>query len=180
MAKVLFSATMSLDGFMAGPGGDMSWFAEHLGPNPPVDDLVDRIGALLVGRRTFGGDDPYKGTPKEGKPFGGGWTGPQFVLTHQAPDTEVPDVTFVGDLEKGLAAAKAAAGDKYVNVLGAEVARQCLEAGEVDEIFVCIAPVLFGDGVRLFDHPGGSNVKLERLSISQVPHATNVRLRVVR
>jgi dihydrofolate reductase len=171
---------MSLDGLMAGPGGDMSWLAEHLGPNPPVDDLVGRIGALLVGKRTFGGDDPYKGTPKEGKPFGGGWTGPQFVLTHQAPDTEVPDVTFVGDLEKGLAAAKAAAGDKYVNVLGAEVARQCLEAGEVDEIFVCIAPVLFGDGVRLFDHPGGSNVKLERLSISQVPHATNLWLRVVR
>jgi dihydrofolate reductase len=92
----------------------------------------------------------------------------------------VPDVTFVGDLEKGLAAAKAAAGDKYVNVIGAEVARQCLAAGEIDEIFVCIAPVLLGDGVRLFDHPGGSNVKLERLSISQAPHATNLWLRVVR
>jgi dihydrofolate reductase len=180
MAKVLFSATMSLDGFMAGPGGDMSWLAKHLGPNPPVDDLVGKIGALLVGKRTFGGDDPYKGTSKEGKPFGGGWAGPQFVLTHHAPDTEVPDVTFVGDLEKGLAAAKAAAGDKYVNVLGAEVARQCLAAGEVDEIFVCIAPVLLGDGVRLFDYPGSSNVRLERLSISQAPHATNLWLRVVR
>ncbi len=52
MAKVLFSATMSLDGFIAGPGGDMSWLTEHLGPNPTVDDVIGKIGALLVGNRT--------------------------------------------------------------------------------------------------------------------------------
>jgi dihydrofolate reductase len=180
MAKMLYSATMSLDGFIAGPGGDMSWLTEHLGPNPTVDDLVGKIGALLVGNRTFRGDDPHKGTTNEGKPFGGGWTGPQFVLTHHAPDTPVPGVTFVGDLDSGVAAAKAAAGDKYVNVLGAEVARQCLDAGLLDEIFVCIAPVLLGDGVRLFDRPGGTNVKLERVSLSQAPGATNLWLRVIR
>src|SRR6266487_2710755 len=82
MGKVLYSVTMSLDGFIAGHGGDMSWLTEHLGPNPTVDEVVGKIGALLVGNRTFRGDDPYKGTTKEGKPFGGGWTGPQFVLTH--------------------------------------------------------------------------------------------------
>ena len=180
MGKMLYSATMSLDGFIAGPGGDMSWLTEHLGPNPTVDDLVGKIGALLVGNRTFRGDDPHKGTTNEGKPFGGGWTGPQFVLTHHAPDTPVPGVTFVGDLDSGVAAAKAAAGDKYVNVLGAEVARQCLDAGLLDEIFVCIAPVLLGDGVRLFDRPGGTNVKLERVSLSQAPGATNLWLRVIR
>src|SRR5919199_5450193 len=107
MSKVLYSATMSLDGFIAGPGGDMSWLTEFLGPNPVVDDLIPMIGALLVGRRTFGGDDPHKGTPSEGEPFGGGWSGPQFVLTHHAPDTPVPGITFVGDLESGLAAARA-------------------------------------------------------------------------
>ena len=96
MGKVLYSATMSLDGFITGPGGDMSWLTEHLGPNPTVDEVIGRIGALLVGNRTFRGDDPYKGTTKEGKPFGGGWSGPQFVLTHHAPDTPVPGVTFVG------------------------------------------------------------------------------------
>src|ERR1700733_5490172 len=112
MGKVLFSVTMSLDGFMAGPGGDMSWMTEYLAPNPAVDDIVSRIGALLGGRRTFGGDDPHRGTEKEGKPFGGGWEGPQFVLTHHAPDAPVPGVTFVGDLGRGLAAAKAAAGDR--------------------------------------------------------------------
>ena len=130
MGKLLYSATMSLDGFIAGPGGDMSWLAEHLGPNPAADHVIGKIGALLVGSRTFRGDDPYKGVEaKEGRPFSGGWDGPQFVLTRHAPDTPVPDVTFVGDLDSGVAAARAAAGDKYVNVLGASTARQCLDAG---------------------------------------------------
>ncbi len=92
----------------------------------------------------------------------------------------MPGVTFVGDLDSGIAAAKAAAGDKYVNVLGAEVARQCLDAGVLDEILVLIAPVLLGDGVRLFDRPGGTNVKLERLSLTHTPEATNIWLRVAR
>ncbi|WP_214367383.1 dihydrofolate reductase family protein [Pseudonocardia sp. H11422] len=179
MAKMLYSVTMSLDGFIAGPGGDMSWLTEHLGPNPTVDKLIGDIGALLVGNRTFRGDDPYKGdADREGKAFGGGWSGPQFVLTHHAPHTPVPGVTFVGDLDSGVAAAKAAAGDKYVNVLGADVARQCLDAGHLDEILVCIAPVLLGGGVRLFDRPGGTNVKLERLSLTHAPQATNLWLRV--
>jgi dihydrofolate reductase len=180
VSKLLYSAAMSLDGFIAGPGGDMSWLVPYLGPNPLVDELVPRIGALLIGNRTFRGDDPYKGTAQEGEPFGGGWSGPQFVLTHHAPATPVPGVTFVGDLASGIATAKAAAGGRYVNVLGAEVARQCLDAGELDEVLVCIAPVLLGDGVRLFDCPGGSNVKLELVSQSQAPLATNLWYRVVR
>lgn len=180
MAKMLYSATMSLDGFIAGPKGDMSWLTPYLGPNPAVTELIDRIGALLVGNRTFRGDDPHRGTSKEGKPFGGGWSGPQFVLTHHVPDAPVPGVTFVDDLERGVAAAKAAAGDTYVNVLGADVARQCLEAGLLDEIFVCVAPVLLGDGVRLFDRPGGATLKLERRSHTEAPPATNLWFRVLR
>jgi dihydrofolate reductase len=180
MAKLLYSATMSLDGFIAGPRGDMQWLTRHLGPNQMVDDLIDRIGSLLVGSSTFHGDDPYKDTPQEGEPFGGGWTGPQFVLTHNPPAAPVPDVTFLTDLDSAVAAATAAAGEKYVNVLGASTARQCLEAGVLDEVLVLIAPVLLGDGVRLFDHPGGSEVALERLSVTEVPHVTNLWYRVVR
>jgi dihydrofolate reductase len=180
MAKLLYSVTMSLDGFIAGHGGDMSWMTEFLGPNPVVGEVVSKIGALLVGNRSFRGDDPLKGQPGEGKAFGGGWDGPQFVLTHHAPATPVPDVTFVGDLETAVAAAKTAAGDAYVNIIGADVARQCLEIGEVDEILIMIAPVLLGDGVRLFDHPGGTKIKLERLSLSDAPLATNIWLRVVK
>ncbi|GAA1704033.1 dihydrofolate reductase family protein [Fodinicola feengrottensis] len=180
MAKLLYSVTMSLDGFIAGLGGDMSWLTEHIAPNPVVKDVVSKIGALLVGSRTFGGDDPHRGTAKEGKAFGGGWDGPQFVLTHHPPARPVPGVTFVGDLGSAIEAAKTAAGERYVNVMGASVARQCLAAGELDELLVIIAPVLLGDGVRLLDWPGGTNVKLERVGLTSAELATNLWMRVVK
>ena len=44
MAKVLYSASMSLDGFIAGPGGDMSWLADYLQPNPVLDELIPQVG----------------------------------------------------------------------------------------------------------------------------------------
>ncbi|MGW4942128.1 dihydrofolate reductase family protein [Actinoplanes sp. NPDC004185] len=166
MTKVLYSATMSLDGFIAGPGGDMSWLTEHLGgPNPVAADIVGKIGALLIGARTFRGDDPHRNTDKEGA-FEGAWTGPQFVLTHRPPSSPLPGITFVDDLTRGLIAAKAAAGDRYVNILGADVAAQCLAAGLLDEILVFIAPVLLGDGVRLFHRPGGTHVPLDQLTVA--------------
>ena len=67
MAKFLYSAAMSVDGFIAGPHGDMSWMTDHLGPNPVVDQLITKIGAILAGNRTLGGDDPYKGRDGEGE-----------------------------------------------------------------------------------------------------------------
>jgi hypothetical protein len=88
---------MSLDGFISGPGGDMAWMVDYLGPNPVVDQLIKQTGAILAGNRTFGGDDPYKGKPGEGEVFGGGWDGPQFVLTHRPPAEQVPGAMFVGD-----------------------------------------------------------------------------------
>lgn len=178
MAKLLYSVTMSLDGFIAGPGGDMSWLAPYLGgANPTADDLVGRIGSLLVGNRTFGGDDPNRGTDKEGA-FGGAWHGPVFVLTHRPPAEPIPDVTFVSDLADGIRLARAAAGDRYVNVLGADVARQALEAGELDEILVFVAPVLLGGGTPLFTRPGGPEVRLERIRQIEHPLATEMWFRV--
>src|ERR1700742_2274943 len=179
MSKLLYGVTMSLDGFIAGPGGDMSWMTEFLGPDPMVSDVITQVGSLLVGRRTFDGDDPHRGTDKAGKPFGGGWSGRQFVLTHRPPAEAIEDITFVGDLVEAVAGAKAAAGDKYVNVLGASVAEQCLDAGVLDEILVFIAPVLLGDGVRLFDRPGGTKIKLERVRQGESPHSTTIWLRVI-
>lgn len=81
MSKLLYSATMSLDGFIAGAGGDMSWLTEHLiaPSSPEIDELLANIRALLVGKRTFAGDDPNKGTDAEGA-FGGRWSGPSVVL----------------------------------------------------------------------------------------------------
>jgi dihydrofolate reductase len=179
MAKVLYSATMSLDGFIAGPGGDMSWLADYLGANPVAESLVEQIGALLIGRRTFEGDDPNRGTEKEGA-LEGAWHGPQFVVTHRPLVPPPPGITFVTDLESGIDAAAAAAGDKYVNILGAEIARQALTQGLVDEVLVFIAPVLLGDGTRLFDFPGGAKIGLERTAQSEAPLATGVWYRIAR
>ncbi|HYH61669.1 MAG TPA: dihydrofolate reductase family protein [Solirubrobacterales bacterium] len=164
MSKLLYSATMSLDGFIAGPGGDMSWLAEPLeGLDVDVDALMAQIGALLIGNTTYGGDDPNAGTDKEGA-FGGRWSGPSIVLTHDPdrPNAD-PDTTLVGDFDEAVVVAKKAAGGKYVNILGADVARQCIEAGELDEVLVFIAPILLGDGTRLFAHEGGTRVRLEPL-----------------
>jgi dihydrofolate reductase len=179
VGKVLYSATMSLDGYIAGPGGDMSWLTPYLGPNPEIDDLQRRIGALLIGARTFSGDDPNRGTDKEGA-FSGTWTGPSFVVTHHPPAVSVDRTEFFSDVETGLAAATAAAGDAYVNILGADIARQCLELGQLDEVLAIIAPVMLGDGTPLFHHPGGRSVRLERISATTGPLATNVWMRVVR
>ncbi len=179
MAKVLYSVTMSLDGYIAGPGGDMSWLTPYLGPNPTADALVGRIGALLVGNHTFGGDDPNAGTEQAGA-MSGAWHGPQFVLTHEPPEAVPPGLTFVTDLAGGLTAAKAAAGGKYVNILGADVARQALAAGLVDEVLAFVAPVLLGDGTRLFHQPGSPPVRLERLTQKEHPLAAELWFRVVR
>ena len=177
MGKLLYGATMSLDGFIAGPNDDVSWLSDFFGPDPVADELVANVGSCLIGARTFRGDDPNAGTDKAGA-FGGAWKGPQFVLTHTPPGEPVPDTTFVGDLATAIAESRAAAGDKYACIIGADVARQCLEAGELDEVLVFIAPILLGDGVRLFSHPGGADYRLERPRVHETPHATSLWYRV--
>lgn len=175
MAKLLYSVTMSLDGYIAGPGGDMSWLTPHLAPNPLIDEVIDRIGALLVGHNTFRGDDPHRGTDKEGKPFGGGWEGPQFVLTRDQSVSPPPgEVTLMHDLREAVDAARDAAGDRYVNVLGADVARQCLRAGLIDEILTLVAPVLLGGGTPLFSDAGGRQILLRRREVASPRHVTNL------
>jgi dihydrofolate reductase len=175
MAKLLYSATMSLDGFIAGPGGDMGWLSQFMGSeDKAVAALIPRIGSLLVGRRTYGGDDPNRGDEDKEGAFGGAWHGPQFVVTHDPPAEAPPDVQFDDDLAHAIAAAREAAGEKYVNVLGAEVARGCLELGALDEVLVLVAPILLGDGTRLFEHPGGAEVALERIGVEVEPVGTHL------
>jgi dihydrofolate reductase len=175
MGRVLWHATMSLDGYVAGPGDDMAWLADYRGPNPTADEVLTQVGALLIGRRTY-----QLARTAEGRPYGGAWTGPMFVLTDHPPKDPPAGFTFLGgDLDDAVATARAAAGDKYLVVLGATTARWCLQAGLVDEVLVHVAPVLLGDGVRFHVHPGGTNVKLERISLTESPQVTNIWLRVV-
>ncbi|GAA4870377.1 dihydrofolate reductase family protein [Actinomycetospora straminea] len=175
MPELIYSATASLDGFIAGPGGDMSWLTEHLGgENEAAERVLARTGAILVGRVTFGGDDPHRGTEKEGA-FEGAYDGPVVVLTHRPPDERPAGVEFATDLATAVERAKALAGDRDVNVLGADVAAQCLAAGLLDEVLMFFAPVLLGDGTPMFRQAGGTRVRLERL-----PGETEHWYRVVR
>ncbi len=181
-SKTLWHITMSLDGFVAGPRGDMSWllgngFAMDTGL---VDDVLSRIGALLIGHRTYHGGDAAQGAKAgEGAPYGGAWRGPQFVFTRDDPATAAPGFTFAGgDIAGAVTAAKDAAGGKYVAILGPATAMKVLDTGLLDEILVHVAPVLLGDGIRLFSQPGAKPVRLE--PVGGRPDITTLWLRTAR
>ena len=165
MGKLLWHTMMTLDGFIAGPNDDMSWMSGlDAGSRETVDEVLASTGALLVGRRTQDVED--RDQPGF---YGGAFRGPFFVLRHDPPP-EPPVVKGVTgrfldvDIAQAVAIAKKAAGDSDVVVLGANIARQCLENGLLDEIVVHVAPVLVGDGVRLFERVGGEAVKLDPTS----------------
>ena len=179
MSKVLWHITMSLDGFVAGPGDDMGWlFRSGFDPDPQfVLRTLDQIGAVLIGHRTYYGGDGGPGAQTEqGEPYGGAWHGPQFVYTRDDPGRAAPGFTFVSDLKHAVHLAKESAGDKYVALLGPGLAAKVLDAGLLDEILVHIAPVLLGDGKRLYEHPGAAGIQLE--PAGQTPQITNLWMRV--
>ena len=165
MSKVLWHTMMSLDGFIAGPNGDMRWMSGvDGGAGDTVDEVLRSTGALLVGRRTQDVED--RDQPGF---YGGAFRGPFFVLRHDPP-AEPPVVKGVTGrflnvgIEEATRIAKEAADGGDVVVLGANIARQCLEAGLLDEVIVHVAPVLLGDGVRLFERSGSEPVRLEWIS----------------
>jgi dihydrofolate reductase len=174
--------------------GLASWREPHGrtgGERNADDDLVregrESTGAVIMGRRMFsGGQGPWEDDPKAD-----GWWGdeppfhaPVFVLTHHGRET-VPkeggtSYNLVTDgIESALEQARAAAGDKDVLIAGgAEAAQQYLKAGLMDEIQLHVAPVLLGDGVRLFDGIGPDDAKLELADVVESPKVTHVRYRV--
>ncbi len=183
MAKVLLGMTMSLDGFI----NDRHGSVERLYPDlaalretEALQGLIATTGAVVMGRRAY--------DMAAGDFTGYEFQTPIFVLTHQAPETVAKGENdqlrfhFVTDgIERAVARAQAAAGAKVVAVIGgASTARQCLNAGLVDELQVAIRPVLFGAGVRLFEHLDAARIELERLTVTESPTATDLRFRVVK
>jgi dihydrofolate reductase len=169
---------MSLDGFIAGPGDSMDWVFESDGPNPAVDDVIRITGAILAGRRSYDVGERDTGKPS-GEAFGGAWTGPEFVLTHRPPEQDQSGKVFLsGDIRKAVSTALSAAGGKNLIIIGADAARQCIEHGLIDELFVIIAPIMLGDGVRLYEAAGGRRVDLEPIATERVGQVSNLRFRV--
>jgi len=196
MTKVVASITTSVDGYITGPedgpgkglgeGGERlhywvfggPWSYDSPGRGQPdgqdkawLEEAVDANGAVIAGRATYeaaghwGGQNP--------------WDVPVFVVTHR-PEEQPPDGEFIfaGSLAEAIDRATEAAGGKQVFVMGgADLIRQALTAGLVDELTIIIAPVTLGAGKRLFDGFGES-LELEHLGVRQSPFATFIDYRV--
>ena len=181
--KVVVNRAMSLDGFIAGPGDAQDWIFDFMANDAPWQkEAAAATGAMLIGRRTVevgerveASSDRGTESRGEGYPF----YGPMFVLTHRPPDPPDPDVTYLtGDIGEAVATALKAAGGKNLQILGADVAGQCLQRGLVDEILVNVLPVLLGDGIRFFSAPGLARIDLEPVSSTQAGAVTILRFRV--
>jgi len=162
--KVLWHMMMSLDGFIAGPNHSMDWLSGVSVRPGLVEELAASVGAILAGRRGY--DAGYTETVDTARlPYGGAFQGPIFVLTHHPQDAPAdPDVTFLDcDIDQAVETGLAAAGGKNLEIFGADIARQCVNRGLVDEFYVHLAPVMLGDGIRLFDCPGIQPVRWERI-----------------
>jgi dihydrofolate reductase len=176
---VQIQASVSLDGFMAGPDDDMDWVFEHVAAGEGAIDVMAATGAILAGRRTYDVGRRSRRT-ETSEPYGGGWSGPQFVLTHRPPDDD-SGVTFLsGDVSKAVHVGRAASGGKNLALFGGDVGAQCLARGLVDEILVFVIPVLLGAGIPLFRDGTGSGIHLEQLESATMGSATRLRYRVVR
>ena len=196
MGKVSAGATTSIDGFIAGPGETgfdllFQWYSSgdvEIPTNiePPVRvseasaavirELWGRTGALLVGRYLFdmmngwGGRHPMDVTT--------------VVLTHRLPEDRPAEdenyVFVIEGIEAAVARAKEIAGDRDVAVNGGQMARQCLEAGLLDEIGIDLVPVVLGKGKHLFEGLS-TPVKFEGpISVVEGKGVTHIRYRVVK
>src|SRR3954449_8319361 len=190
MGKLIASITISVDGYIAGPddgpgkglgdGGERLHYWVFGGPwsyggaSKPqpsgearefLDRAMTRTGAIIVGRWMY----EAAGHWGDKNP----WDVPVFVVTHrpeEAPDSG--EFEFVGTFDEAIERAREVAGDKDVAIGGgADVIRQGLDAGVIDELAIIVAPVILGGGKALFDGFTRS-LDLERLGVRQLEWAT--------
>jgi dihydrofolate reductase len=211
MSTVTCQISISLDGCVAGPnqsldnplgeGGERlhewafataSWREQHgreggerNADSDVLDEVVQGVGAYIMGRKMFGGgdgpwDESWTGWWGEDPPF----HAPVFVLTHH-PREPLPmqggtTFTFLTDgIESALKQARAAAGDGDVAIAGgASTVQQYLAAGLLDELYLHIVPVVLGAGERLLENVG--DPVLEPVKVVASPAVTHVKYRVAR
>ena len=195
MGKVVTSITMSLDGFIAGPDDDVQhlfkWYFSGTTDVPMQDgrmvlkvspesakllqEAIRTTGAMVAGRRMFDVAHAWAGHPP---------IAPCFIVTHNVPQEWVKEgspFTFVTNgVESAIEQAKAVAGDKNVAVATATITQQCLKAGLLDEINIDLAPVILGDGIRLFDNLGPEPIQLESTRVFEAPGVTHLGFRIVK
>jgi dihydrofolate reductase len=179
MSKVIIHATMSLDGFIAKPDDELADWAFNYRPDEVVEEMMRNIGAVVLGKRSF-----IVSLEHDQLPYGGALKVPQFVVTHEFHQPErIGGLDFkfiVGGVDSAVELARQAAGEKYVSLLGANIAQQCLRAGLVDEIVIHLVPVLLGKGIPLFEGGLEKATKLEKLSSKSNSGMTSLKYRVVK
>jgi dihydrofolate reductase len=183
MAKVIIGISMSLDGFINDAKGSPDLLYtdfEAMQNSKMMQESIANVGAVIMGRHMFdlGGDDwgDYE------------FQAPIFVLTHHPPATppkgsDKITFTFVTDgVESAVRQAKAAAGEKNVEIIGsASLMQQVLMAGLADELTIDVMAVLLGEGLRAFDHLGSAPIRLERLGVEEATaERTHLRFRIVK
>jgi dihydrofolate reductase len=178
---IVLHVAMSLDGYIAGPGHDMSWTngAEYDTASALADEVAQATGAILAGRGWY---DVAKADPGGAVAgiYGGAWTGPVVVVTHHPERlAKEPGIEPASDVESGLARAEDLAGDRDVGIFGGEIARQVLALGRLDEIVVQIVPIVLGGGVPLFGSGPGRRVTLERVYLGASGVLSDMRFRVL-
>ena len=194
MGKVITHMTMSLDGFIANPHDGIDelfeWYeagdVEVPSANEDVSFQVDEAsaevlrdmvscGALIAGRRLFDITDGWGDSHPAGAPV--------VVVTHRPPDdaaTRWPRTTFVDNVEAAVGRAKEIAGDRDVTIASANVIQQALELGLVDEVYVSLVPVLFGEGIPYFAKLARGHVVLDDPTVVAGKRATHLRYPVRR
>jgi dihydrofolate reductase len=196
MTKVYTGASVSLDGFIAGPGESgfehlFKWMGNGDVVVPTTQPeltmrlteenadhwraVVDMTGALVVGRRLFDLTDGWGGNHPMGTPV--------VVVTHSVPEgwprDDAPFSFATDGIEAAVEQAKTLAGDKVVGVNGGTIASQCLDAGLLDEIWVDLVPVLLGGGTPYFSELRRVPVELEGpISVREGKDVTHLRYRV--
>jgi dihydrofolate reductase len=198
MGKIVAGFSMSLDGFIAGPNDDVqrlfAWM--YLGDTDldlssgdtefdlkvssesaeGFEEAIRSTGAIVSGRRMFDVAGAWGGKHPLGVPI--------VVVTHTVPQEWVYEgspFTFVTDgVESAIEKARKIAGEKNIGVGGANITRQCLKLGLLDEIQIDLVPVLLGQGVRLFEYLGIEPIELERIGVRESPGVTHLSFRVVK
>jgi dihydrofolate reductase len=152
--------------------------------NALLEESLENLGATVMGRNMFGG---YPGKWSATDPWNGWWGAnppfhhPVFVITHYPREPLVLEggttFTFVTDgIASAFAQARAAAGTKDISLGGgAQVAREFLKAGLVDEMTINLVPILLGNGERLFDGTGDDLHGLELVRTIAMPTVTHLR-----
>ena len=192
MGKTVFDISMSLDGFMTaanqtpeepmGDGGQrlVEWaFGSDETSRHLLERAVGGLGAVICGRRTYDHSLPWWGEDGPSGPA----RRPVFVVTHDVPAEYPPGgvYKYVTDgIESALEQARTAAVDKDVCVMGgADLGRQYLAAGLLDEISIHLVPILLGSGTRMFEDVHKGHVQMEIVDTVATPSATHLRYRIV-